>query len=182
VASLRTYVALLRAVNLGSHNKVSMGELRTLFLDLGLDDVATYVQSGNVIFKSQVADSTKLTATIERRIRRDLDLDVAVILRTKAQLTRVAGANPFAAREREPTKLHVTFLARTPTRSRVRELETITFPPDEFRVIGKEIYLHTPRGYGRSKLSGGYFEKQLSVAATTRNWRTVKKLAELAAA
>jgi uncharacterized protein (DUF1697 family) len=174
-------VALLRAVNLGSRNKVSMGDLRALVVDLGGEDVTTYVQSGNVVFKSRVADAGKLTEAIERRIRRELDLSIAVLLRTKAQLARVATANPFASREPEPTKLHVTFLAGAPTRSRMRTLETFTFPPDDFRVVGKEIYLHTPRGYGTSKLSGAFFEKQLAVTATTRNWRTVTKLAELAA-
>jgi uncharacterized protein (DUF1697 family) len=175
-------VALLRAVNLGSRNQVSMGDLRTLFVDLGGEDVTTYVQSGNVVFKSRIADAGKLTDTIERRIRRELDLDITVLLRTKAQLARVAAANPFESREPEPTKLHVTFLADAPTRGRVRTLETLAFPPDEFRVVGKQVYLHTPSGYGRSKLSGGFFERQLGVPATTRNWRTVTKLAALAAA
>jgi uncharacterized protein (DUF1697 family) len=143
LASLRTYVALLRAVNLGSRNQVSMGDLRTLFVDLGGEDVTTYVQSGNVVFKSRIADAGKLTDTIERRIRRELDLDITVLLRTKAQLARVAAANPFESREPEPTKLHVTFLADAPTRGRVRTLETLAFPPDEFRVVGKQVYLHT---------------------------------------
>lgn len=178
--NLRTFVALLRGVNLGARNKVSMADLRALFADLGHQDIATYVQSGNVIFKSRIADAAKLTGEIEKRIDRDLGLTVTVLLRTKPQLARVVHSNPFA--EPEPTKLHVTFLADAPGRARVRELEAAQFGPDEFRVVGKEIYLHTPRGYGRTKLSGAYFEKQLRVAATTRNWRTVTKLAELASA
>ncbi len=116
------------------------------------------------------------------RIDRDLGLTITVLLRTKAQLAKVALGNPFAGSESEPTKLHVTFLADAPGRARVRELEAAQIGPDEFRVVGKEIYLHTPQGYGRTKFSGGYFEKQLGVAATTRNWRTVTKLVELAAA
>jgi len=180
--SHRTYVALLRGVNLGARNKVSMADLRALFADLGHEDVATYVQSGNIIFKSQITDAAKLAGEIERRIDRDLGLTITVLLRTKAQLAKVASGNPFAGSESEPTKLHVTFLADAPGRARVRELEAAQSGPDEFRVVGKEIYLHTPQGYGRTKFSGGYFEKQLGVAATTRNWRTVTKLVELAAA
>jgi len=180
--SLRTHVALLRGVNLGARNKVSMADLRALFVDLGHEEVATYVQSGNVVFKGRVANSADLAKAIERRIARDLGLSITVVVRTKAQLARVAAGNPFAASEREPASLHVTFLAERPGRARVGELEANESAPDEFRVVGKEIYLHTPQGYGRTKLSGAYFEKQLGVAATTRNWRTVTKLAELASA
>jgi uncharacterized protein (DUF1697 family) len=180
-SSLKTYVALLRGINLGSHNKVSMADLRALFASLGAEDVATYVQSGNVVFRS--ADSAgKLTEAIERRIRRDLGLDVTVLLRTQRQLAKVLTANPLADDADDPTKLHVTFLADKPDRARVRKLDATLAEPDEFRVIEQEVYMHLPNGYGRSKLSNAYFEKQLDVRATTRNWRTVTKLAELASA
>ena len=176
--ALRSYAALLRGVNLGSHNKVSMRDLRELFESLGHEDVATYVQSGNVVFRAR-GDAASLTKAIERRIARDLGLDVAVILRSNTQLERVVAANPFAKKEREPTRLHVTFLADTPPRAAVRELSAGDFTPDALHVQGKEVYLHTPQGYGRTKLSGGFFEKRLGVVATTRNWRTVTKLVEL---
>jgi uncharacterized protein (DUF1697 family) len=176
---LKTYVALLRGINLGRHKKVSMQELRALFGSLGAEDVATYVQSGNVVFRSADAPG-KLIEAIEKRIRRDLGLDVTVLLRARPQLAKVVSGNPFG--RRELTKLHVTFLAEKPDRTRVRELDPDISKPDEFRVVGQEIYLCCPNGYGRSKLSNAYFEKQLGVAATTRNWRTVTKLAELARA
>ena len=180
-SSLKTYVALLRGINLGARNKVSMPDLRALFANLGAEDVATYVQSGNVVFRS--ADSPgKLTEAIEKRIRHDLGLDVTVLLRTQRQLAKVFTANPFADDAGDPTKLHVTFLADKPDQARVRKLDPTLFKPDELRVIGQEVYLHCPNGYGRSKLSNAYFEKQLDVRATTRNWRTVTKLAELASA
>jgi len=177
--SLRTYVALLRGINLGARNKVSMADLRALFVALGSEDVVTYVQSGNVAFRNPVGDAGTLTEAIERRISRDLDLDLTVVLRTKAQLAKVAAGNPFAASESDSKKLHVTFLAETPSRARVRALEAKQFPPDEFRLVGRDVYLHCPNGYGRSKLSNAHFEKQLGVAATTRNWNTVRNLAEL---
>jgi uncharacterized protein (DUF1697 family) len=178
---VRTYVALLRGINLGARNKVPMADLRELFAGLECRDVSTYVQSGNVIFKSSVA-AGKLSQTIEKRIRRDLGLSVTVLVRTKAQLVKVVAGNPFAADESDLTKLHVTFLADLPDRARVRELAAKQFEPDEFRVAGQEIYLHCPNGYGRSKLSNANFEKRLGVAATTRNWKTVTTLAELASA
>jgi uncharacterized protein (DUF1697 family) len=180
-SSLKTYVALLRGINLGARNKVSMQDLRALFADLGAEDVATYVQSGNVVFRS--ADSPgKLTDAIEKRIRRDLSLDVTVLVRTQRQLAKLVAANPFADDVSDLTKLHVTFLADKPDQARVRKLDPTLSEPDELCVIGQEVYLHCPNGYGRSKLSNAYFEKQLDVRATTRNWRTVTKLAELAGA
>src|SRR6266545_2085894 len=152
------------------------GGLRTHFDALGAKDVATYVQSGNVVFKSP-GKAAELVQAIEKKISRDLGLNVTVLLRTKTQLARALAGNPFSGRE---PKLHVTFLAATPDRRLVRDLDPTRAKPDEFRVAGREIYLHCPNGYGRSKLTNAYFEKQLGVAATTRNWKTVTKLAELA--
>jgi len=175
----QTSVALLRGVNLGSRNKVSMADLRELFVAVGAEDVATYVQSGNVIFKSRDR-APKLIEAIEKEIRRRLGLDVAVLVRTRAELAKVLAGNPFAKGGNEPATLHVTFLAETPDRARVGKLDPERGGDDEFRVAGREVYLHCPNGYGRSKLTNAYFEKELGVAATTRNWRTVTKLAELA--
>jgi uncharacterized protein (DUF1697 family) len=179
--SPKTYVALLRGINLGARNKVSMADLRKLFGGLKAEEVATYVQSGNVVFKSP-AEAAGLGNAIENRISRDLGLDVTVLLRTPAELAKILARDPFAKSGSEPTKLHVTFLAEKPDRARVRELDPKHSEPDEFRVVGREIYLHCPDGYGRSKLTNAYFEKQLGIAATTRNWKTVTKLAELASA
>ncbi len=175
----KTYVALLRGINLGAHNKVSMPDLRKLFANLGGEDVSTYLQSGNVIFRSTDA-SESLVDDIEERIRRDLGLNVTVLVRAQSHLSRIVATNPFVDGGREPNKLHVTFLASKPDRSRVRTLDPKRSEPDEFRVVGREVYLHCPNGYGRSKLSNAYFEKRLGVAATTRNWRTVTALARLA--
>ena len=154
-----------------------MADLRSLLEDLGAEDVATYVQSGNAVFKS-AGNATDVAKTIEREIKRRLNLDITVLLRTKAQLTKVVAANPFGKAERKT--LYVTFLAETPTRARVRSLDPDIGGSDEFRISGREVYLRFPNGYGRSKLSNAYFEKELGVRATTRNWRTVTTLAEMA--
>jgi uncharacterized protein (DUF1697 family) len=175
----QTYVALLRGINLGARNKISMADLRALFADLGHDDVATHLQSGNVIFTSRGGKPPDLIRAIEKRIKTDLGLDVTVLLRSKTQLAKIHAGNPYAGRSQDPTKLHVTFLAETPDRARVRKLDPEPGGTEEFRVVGREIYLHYPDGYGRSKLSNAWFEKRLRVRATTRNWRTVTKLAQL---
>jgi uncharacterized protein (DUF1697 family) len=176
-----TYVALLRGINLGARNKIAMADLRELVAALGAEDVSTYVQSGNVVFR-HADPAPKLAGAIEERISHDLRLSVTVLLRTKAQLAKVVAGNPFAEGGAEPKTLHVTFLAAAPDRARTRELDPKRHEPDEFRIVGQEVYLHCSNGYGRSKLSNAYFEKQLGVAATTRNWRTVTTLAELAGA
>ena len=172
-----TYVALLRGINLGARNKIAMADLRELFAGLGAEDVATYVQSGNVVFKAAVP-ARELAGAIETKIKRDLGLDVVVLLRTPAQLAALVERNPFG--ESPAKELHVTFLADRPPAARVAQLAPERSQPDEFRVVGREVYLRCPNGYGRSKLTNAYFEKQLALAATTRNWNTVTKLAELA--
>jgi uncharacterized protein (DUF1697 family) len=178
-ARRQAWVALLRGINLGARNKVPMAELRSLMADVGAEDVKTYVQSGNVVFRSAVARD-ELVQRIEEEIRARFGIDVDVVLCTKAELTRVVAGNPFAADEAEPTRLHVTFLAQAPDRGRIAELKGEEFAPDRFHVTRAAVYLHTPAGYGRTKLSNAYFERKLGVRATTRNWRTVTTLAELA--
>jgi uncharacterized protein (DUF1697 family) len=180
-ARRQTYVALLRGVNLGSRNKVSMPDLRRLVSDLGYGDVETYLQSGNVVFTA--ADGTDaVAAAVERALADELELRVAVLVRTKAELRRVVADNPFAGSQSDPKKLLVTFLAETPSRSAVRALDPAEHAPDEFHLRRREVYLHCPNGYGRTKLSNAFFERRLNVVGTNRNWRTVTALAELAGA
>ena len=107
---------------------------------------------------------------------------MTVLVRTRQQFAKLFAGNPFANGNREPTNLHVTFLAAKAEPGRVRKLDAKRAEPDEFRVVGQEIYLHCPNGYGKSKLTNAYFEKHLGVAATTRNWKTVTKLTELMSA
>jgi uncharacterized protein (DUF1697 family) len=179
-ARRQTWVALLRGVNLGARNKIAMPRLRELFEELGSDDVATYVQSGNVVFRS-AARRDELAKTIGSEIRSRFGLEITVVLHTKSQLRAIVAGNTFAHDQQDPTKLHVTFLAEPPRRDRAAALRMKQFEPDEFRVTRQAVYLHCPQGYGRSKLSNAFFEQELGVAATTRNWRTVTALAELAA-
>jgi uncharacterized protein (DUF1697 family) len=173
------YTALLRGINLGARNKIAMGDLRKLVAELPADDVTTYVQSGNVVFESTAA-ADELAPAIEREIESRLGLDIRVLVREPAELEGLVANNPFVARASDQKQLHVTFLAERPAPANVEQLDPGHSPPDEFRVVGREVYLYCPNGYGPSKLSNAYFEKKLGVAATTRNWRTVTALAELA--
>jgi uncharacterized protein (DUF1697 family) len=176
----RRFVALLRAVNLASRNRVPMADLRALVEDVGGEDVQTYVQSGNVILRSS-RSADALGTAIRDEIGRRLGLDIAVLVRTGAQFAKLVSANPFAGPGVDEKTLHVAFLAEAPARARVRELDPAFAAPDLLRVVGREVFLHYPNGYGRTKLTNAALERRLGVAATTRNWRTVTALAELAA-
>ncbi len=176
------YVAMLRGVNVTGHHKVSMSDLRALVETLPADDVRTYVQSGNVVFESCAPDGANIAHDLEARIQAQLGLHVAVVVRTSDELDQVRSGNPFLSGGRDPARLHVTFLAALPGPDRVRSMETAAnaAAPDECRLLGHHVYLHCPDGYGRTKLNNAFFERKLAVTATTRNWRTVTNLTEMA--
>jgi uncharacterized protein (DUF1697 family) len=182
VSAPKTFVALLRGINLAGKNKVPMAELRTALESLGLEDVATYIQSGNVVFGARGGSADQLGRRIQRGIAEAFGIEVGVILRTPAELAKVAAGNPFLRAGADPARLHVLFLSGKPARKAAAELDPDRSPPDEFELVDRELYLHTPNGFGRSKLTVDYFERVLGVAATARNWRTVTKLVELARA
>jgi uncharacterized protein (DUF1697 family) len=170
-------VALLRGVNVGGRS-LPMAELRALFFDLGFDDVRSYIQSGNVVFRSS-ATGAPAAAAIEERLAETAGLDTVVILRTRAQLDKVVAGNPLV-KGRDVSKLHVTFLARRPVAATPTADDGL-YLPDRFRVVGNEVYVYCPNGYGRTKLNNTFFEKSLGISATTRNWNTVNALARMAA-
>jgi uncharacterized protein (DUF1697 family) len=172
------YAALLRAVNLGSHGKLSMPALRTALVDLGLEDVATYIQSGNVVFRSS-RPAAKLQQAIARCIADRFGLETTVIVRTAKELGRITARNPFLADEKGLSRMHVVFLDAAPAKGAAGKLDPERSAPDRFRVDGREVFVHYPNGMGRSKLSPGYIERQLGVRGTARNWNTVLKLVEL---
>ena len=177
---MMTYVALLRGINVGGRTRVGMDELRRSFLALGHADVTSYLQSGNVVFRSPVEEASRLAGDIERRIARDLGVTVTVLVRTKDDLAHVVANNPFLCRETDLAKLHVTFLADAPDHERAARLDTPIGEPDELSLVGREVYLHCPNGYGRTRLNNAYLERRLGVAATTRNWNTITRLCDLA--
>lgn len=177
----RTYVALLRGINVTGRNPIAMQDLRTLVTTAGGEDVETYLQSGNVVFRSTVSDSERMRGAIESRVRSQLGLDVAVVVRTAEDLLRSMEANPLLSDDRERSHLHVTFLGSIPESGRVAALRDVagTYLPDLFRLAPTEVYLYTPNGYGRTKLNNAFFERRLGVVATTRNWRTVTSLVQM---
>ena len=176
---MSTYVALLRGVNLGRHNKVPMPALRTLVEGLGYDDVSTYIQSGNLVLTT--SDSASVVGEkVTKAIAEELGLDVPVLVRSRPQLKKVVEANPFAKKAKDVAHLHVVFLATKPPAAKVKALTGADWGADEVAVTGTEAYLHLPNGYGRANLNNMVVEKKLGVVATARNWRTTTKLLDLA--
>lgn len=173
------YVSMLRGVNVSGRNRIPMADLRDLYERHGHTDVATYVQSGNVVSRAASRSAGAVERAIGRAIADDLGLDIAVLVRTPAQLDHVLDGNRFLP-SGDPKLLHVTFLATSPGRGRVAALDERVHAPDEFHVVGREVYVSCPGGYGRTKINNAWFEQKLQVVATTRNWKTVGELAALA--
>ena len=174
MSARRTLVALLRGVNVGGRNNVPMARLRSVLEEVGLEEVTTYIQSGNVLFRSQAA-AKSLPAQIEDAIADAFGVRPAVLLRTPAELQRVVDANPFL----DTSKLHVVFLERKPGAKHTARLDPDRSPGDAFELVGRELYLHLGNGAGRTKLTGDYLERTLGVRGTQRNWNTVVKLLAL---
>jgi uncharacterized protein (DUF1697 family) len=173
------YVALLRGINVSGQRKVPMARLRALCEALGYTDVTTYLQSGNVVFRAPRRSTTALASALEERIAAELGFDVPVLVRTEQALRAVATANPLLDGSIDPASLHVVFLDGRPSTTALDAIDAARFAPDRFAARGSEIYLSCPNGYGRTKLTNTFFERQLDTRATTRNWKTVTNLVGL---
>src|SRR6266699_2813142 len=177
----QAYVALLRGVNVGG-NTLSRERLRSICAELGLENARTYVQSGNIIFHA-AGSVERWSKGLERALAGKARLPITVLVRSRAEIAALVERNPFAGETGiDLARLHVTFLRQAPKQAALAALNAIDAGPDRLSQAGREIYLHCPNGYGRSKLANNAIEKVLGVAATTRNWRTVTTLAEMAAA
>jgi uncharacterized protein (DUF1697 family) len=173
--------SMLRGVNLAGHNKVRMDALRDLYESLGLRNAQTYVQSGNVVFRTDAKDLAGLAKRIEDAIEKKFGFRVGVILRTPADLRRTMARNPFAKRRGiEASKLLVTFVATEPSAEMQSEILRLNADhPGEVFIDGRELYIYFPDGMGRSKLWPAV-DKALKKSGTGRNWNTVTKLLEMA--
>jgi uncharacterized protein (DUF1697 family) len=158
-----------------------MDQLKASLLSLGFENVQTYIQSGNVIFKATLRSSSEVSNRIEQKIIADFGLAITVVSRTADEMGKTIKSNPFLKEQRiDPSKLHVTFLSQAPEPSSLEKLHALAVAGDAFGHSGREIYLYCPTGYGRTKLSNNALEKALSVRATTRNWKTVNQLSDIA--
>ncbi len=169
-------VALLRGLNLGAHNRIGMKDLITVFEGAGCSAVETFIQSGNVLFDANVALLRKLPPLVATALKNDFDITSPVVLRDAKEMAAVVKHNPFLKRGAALTTLHVGFLLEEPDAALVKALDPLRSAPDEFQVLGREVYLHLPNGVARSKLTNAWFDSKLEGVVTVRNWNTVLEL------
>jgi uncharacterized protein (DUF1697 family) len=174
-------ISMLRGVNLGPHNRIKMDALRALYSSLKLEDPRTYVQSGNVIFRTKEKNLAALSKKIQTAIEREFGFRPAVILRTTDELRQAIAVTPFAAsRKLEPGKILVTFLSDAPGSEAETALVRFNSCPEEVHLLGRELYIYFPNGAGRSKLPWSSLEKLMKVTGTARNWNSVMNMLAIA--
>ena len=182
---MQTYISILRGINVSGKKKIKMNELKAVYESLDLENVRSYIQSGNVIFNDQNPDQSNLSAAIGKKLAEVFGFPVTVLIRDRDTFQRIINRNPFLAERAVDTRaLLVTLLSQAPSQAALAGIEPAIDDGDQYRFSDsqEEVYLFCPDGYGRTRLSNSFFEKKLGVVATTRNWNTVNKLYEIASA
>ena len=179
---METYISFLRGVNMTGHNSIKMTHLSELFIKIGIKDAETFIQSGNVIF-CEIGEIPPfdLTVKIEQAILKRFNYVIPVMIRTRKELTDLFTSNPFLEEpDFDPSKMAVIFLHEKPSDNQIRKVEDVDYPPDKFKIIGREIYTYCPNGFGRTKIYTNFFEKKMGVSGTARNWKTITTLLAIA--
>lgn len=175
---MKTYIALLRGINVSGQKLIKMADLRTSLAKAGYPDAKTYIQSGNIILNAEEADTKVLEAEVKALILKDFGFDVSTFVTTADFLEATVKNNPYP--DRETKKIYVSLLDQLPAQERVEALEALDFGPEEYVIDGMRVYLFAALGAAKSKLSNNFFESKLKVRATSRNWNTINKLIALA--
>ncbi len=173
-----TYIALLRGINVSGQKKIKMAELRAVLEDSGLQNVQTYIQSGNIVFESDNADREKLQQIIATAIRQHFGFNVPTLVMQKKSIRQILKVNPFA-NEGEESKLYYVLLKSPPEKELVQQFEQLHFDYEDSHITDNCVYLLCKNGYGKAKLNNNLIEKKLKVEATTRNQKTMQKLLEM---
>jgi uncharacterized protein (DUF1697 family) len=174
------YIALLRGVNVGGHNKLPMKALAAVCEAQGCTCVQTYIQSGNIVFKAAAKTAAAFPAVLKTQIKKEFGFETTVILRTATEFRAIAENNPFLKPDVDTKFLHVTFLADEPDLTNVVKLSPPCEKDEAFSLRGKEIFMYLPNGMGRSKMATYAFDRVLRTIGSTRNWQTVTTLLALA--
>ncbi|MFY9152269.1 MAG: DUF1697 domain-containing protein [Prolixibacteraceae bacterium] len=178
---MQKYIAILRGINVGTGRKVLMTDLKDLCDKLGLVNVQTYIQSGNLIFE---LDEPESVPSLENRLHlafsEKFGFDIPVVVRTAQELVESISNSPFLKEQNAAIeKLHLTFLKKTPIDELIEKIKEFDYSPDRFEIFRKDVFVFCENGYGKTRITNDFFEKKLKVPATTRNWKTVLKLYEL---
>lgn len=178
---MHTLVSMIRGINVGGHKPLKMDQLRALHEALGFRGVRTYLQSGNAVFEAASGDADRHASAIERRILRDFGFEVAVCVRTSAELTAALRENPLTRSPvADPKFLHATFLVRHDAGVSLDGVDLPLAKGEAAEMLGDTVYVYCPLGYGTTKINNTFFERKLGMGATTRNWQTVTALERMA--
>ena len=172
---MQTYISFLRGINMTGHNSIKMADLADLYQKLGFKDAKTYIQSGNVIFSCDGgSNEAELGLKIEQDILVKFNYNVPVMLRTNQELTDLYTTNPFLEEpDFDPSKMAVIFLHEEPSDNQLQKVVDVDYSPDNFKIIGREIYIYCTNGFGRTQIYTNFFEKKMGVSGTGRNWKTI---------
>jgi uncharacterized protein (DUF1697 family) len=174
------YISMLRGINVGGHKLIKMDELRQSFAALGFEQVQTYIQSGNVVFRTGKVSTSGLSEKIEKRILADFGFSASVISRTSDELHQTIANNPFLNKPGiDPAKLHLMFLSGVPAPAALKKLADLIASPDLCRGLGREIHFYLPNGVSGSVLMKTPVDKILAVSTTMRNWKTVNSIHQM---
>ena len=183
------YISILRGINVGGNRKILMKDLKSLYEGLGYSKVETYIQSGNVVFESDLElSNADLEVKIQHAITETFGFEVPVIVRTADEWAKSIVNNPFwKEKDADIDRLHLTCLKEVPSPELLEKIKLFQFlpvrqthgKPDRYEIIGKDVFLFCTSGYGSSKLTNPFFESKLKIPASTRNWKTVMKLHEM---
>jgi uncharacterized protein (DUF1697 family) len=173
-----TFIALLRGINVSGQKKMKMAELRAVLEDAGLQNVKTYIQSGNLVFDSKESNAKKLEGVIVKTILNHFGFEVPTLVVREDDIQQILKGNPFLETSEE-NKLYYVLLQNPPHRELVEEFNQQNFEQEDFYITDTCVYLLCKNGYGKAKLNNNLIERKLKVQATTRNDRTMRKLLEL---
>ncbi len=176
---MNNYIALLRGINVSGQKMINMKDFKALLLKNGFENAMTYIQSGNIVFKSEEKNTKKLQEKMHQLIQDYYVFEVPVLILTEKDIGNIISNNPYTKDKKDITKLHVTLLDTTPEESLLASCRDEKFQSDEFVMDSTTIYLYCPDGYGMTKFSTMFFEKKLGVTATTRSWKTIDSLQKL---
>lgn len=172
------YISLLRGINVGGKRKILMQDLKEIFKKEGVNNVQTYIQSGNVLFEAEDIKTESFSDKIKKEIQQNYGFEVPITTIHLQILKNVAKLNPYLSEDVSIDTLHLTVLSVIPEKEK---LESISSPinEDAFFIHDRFVFIKCKGKYSQSKLSNQFFEKKLGVEATTRNWKTVGKLLTL---
>jgi uncharacterized protein (DUF1697 family) len=174
---MKTYIALLKGINVGGHKKVPMADLRELLTKSGFENVQTYIQSGNVILQSSKSDISVIENNIQESIMDHFGFEISVLVKTRSDLKRIFTDSPFSEEKKKAS--YFMMLQNTPDDDLVKIASEKVYEGEEYKILKDCIYFFCEKGFGQAKFNANFFERKLKTFATARNYNTMVKLLSL---